>query len=205
MVFYIMYCRLGHDSNIPRVDQEGGGDVNGISHNCIYFMPQLGFHILNGETRSLERMTSLFLKMCQTITHNNYSIIYGLPKYSLYSQGKVLRILYRILPRSYKKNLSRVYILHPTTQFRACFKVSKLFFEDKIAEKVVFVNSIAHLQSVLSPLALKLPPALLQLEDAAQPQFPQPLPPMESLEVLFVRVVTVCDCVTVWLCGCVTV
>lgn len=151
-------------------------------------MPELGFHISHGDTASLERMTSLFLKMCRTISHNKYSIIYGLSKYSLYSQGKMFRILQRILPRRYKKNLSRIYILHPTTKFRACFKVSKLFFEDKIAEKVTFVSNIAQLQAVLSPLALKLPPALLQLEDAAQPHFSRPLPPMKPLEALFVSI-----------------
>lgn len=185
MVLY----RLGYDSNIPQAQRESGGDDDNIppTTNCVYFLPQLGFHISNGDTRSLERMTSLFLKVCRTIIHNNYSIIYGLPKYSLYSQGKVLRILCRILPRSYKKMLQKVYILHPTTKFRACFKVSKLFFEDKIANKVTFINSIAQLQTVLSPLAVKLPPALIQLEDASQPEYPQPLPPMQSLETLFVR------------------
>jgi hypothetical protein len=130
-------------------------------------------------------MVSLFLKLSQNIVHNNYSIIFGHSKYSLYSQGKLLRSLYRIMPRCYKKNLSRIYILHPTARLRMCFKISKLFMEDKIADKVFFFRSISQLQAVLSPAALRLPPALIRLEDAALPALP-PLPAMASLHDLYV-------------------
>ena len=155
------------------------------SFNCIYFVPQLGFNASNGDHTYLERMTALFLRTAQNVVHSKYSIVYGHSKYSLYSQAKTLRHLYRILPRHYKKHISRIYVLHPTPKSRAFFKISKLFIEDKIAEKVTFVHSISALQALLSPLALRLPPALLRLEDARLPT--AALPDMPSLVDLFVR------------------
>lgn len=128
---------------------------------------------------------SLFLKMSQTVVIRKYSIIYGHSKYSLFSQGRVLTRLYQVLPRRYKKNLTRIYVLHPTPKLRACFELSKLFVQDKVVGKLTFVKGILQLQRILYPLAVRLPPAAIQLEDSARPLT---LPPMPTLEDVYVSV-----------------
>ena len=183
------FNRLGHDSTIPRQEQAGEDEKNTL--NCIYFIPQLGFDASNGDKNYLERMISLFVKMSQDIVHNNYSIIYGSSKYSLFSQAKLMRRLYKALPRCYKKNLSRIYFLHPTSRFRTCVKILKMFLEDKVVAKITFINTISQLQSLLSPFDVQLPSALIQMEDEIQQQN---LPAMASLDDLYVSHVFFAKC-----------
>mmetsp|Transcript_19160 Transcript_19160/g.32071 ORF Transcript_19160/g.32071 Transcript_19160/m.32071 type:complete len:490 (-) Transcript_19160:1637-3106(-) len=165
-------------------DNEAAGEHPPRAPNCIYFIPQLGFKASNGDANYLERMTSLFLKLSRTVVQRKYSIIYAHSQYSLFAQGRVLKRLYRLLPRCYKKNLTRIYVLYPTPKLRACFQLSKLFIEDKVAGKLTFVKSLSHLQRALSPLAVKLPPTAIQLEDSARR--PHTLQLMPTLEEVYV-------------------
>lgn len=147
-------------------------------------MPQLGVKAAAGDPKNLERMTALFLKTCRSVIHSNYSVILGHSPYPLFSQGKMLRLLQRIVPRCYKKNLSRVYILHPTPRLRAIFTIRRLFVDEKFAQKVVFAHSISQLQAVLTPAGVPLPAQLLRLELSARPPVsPRDMPPLRDLYV----------------------
>lgn len=204
-VVNIQCVGLGYDYTISQDEKEaevdGSGDKSGVcdgldvndiaceepprSPNCIYIIPQLGFNASNGDATYLERMTSLFLKLSRAVVNRKYSIIYAHSKYSLFAQGRVLKRLYRSLPRCFKKNLARLYVLYPTPKLRACFHLSKLFLEDKVVGKLTFVKCWSQLQRVLSPLAVKLPPTAIQLEDSAR--HPPPLQSMPTLEEVYVE------------------
>lgn len=135
---------------------------------CIYVIPYLALKIQNSTYSSsqiLDDMLLLFFKIAESISHQPYSIVYGHSVFSLYSQVKMLRKVYKMLPRRYKKNLTDLYIVHPTPRVHFFFQMSKLFIGRHVTRIVKFIPSIAQFQRVVSPTALKLPPNFLLWED----------------------------------------
>lgn len=162
---------LGHDNTLSENDPTEDTQ----SPNCIYFIPQLGYSASNDNANSitnhkhviLERMTSLFLKKSQEVVTARYSIVYCHCASAFFSQAKILRHLYSVIPYCYRKNLSRLYVLHPTTGLKLFFRVSKWFFEEKAMEKICFFDNLFQFQRVVSPVSLRLPLSFVQWEDGA--------------------------------------
>ena len=135
---------------------------------CIYVIPELGLRMQTPTytTRQiLEDMLLLFFKVSENLVQSPYSIVYGHSIFSLYTQVKMLRRLYKMLPRRYKKNLSNLYILHPTARVHAFFQMSKVLLGRHVSRIVKFVPSIIEFQRYISPRRLMLPAAFIQWED----------------------------------------
>ena len=65
---------------------------------------------------------------------------------------------WRSLPRKYRKNLHRLYILHPSTAFRMQFWVSRLLLSRKFfANKLVYISTLPDLYSIFDSRTFYLP------------------------------------------------
>jgi hypothetical protein len=151
------------NANIIGVGQDSS------NQNCVYVIPRIGLELINQshtENEIIRDMSYLYVKIVSTLTDQPYSLIYCHYIFSVYTQVKMVRHLYKILPRRYKKNLNAIYIIHPTTRVHLFFKLSKLFSNNNVYAKCKFMKSISHLQLFISPLYMQLPLRYIQYDDS---------------------------------------
>lgn len=154
-------------SEILKCDCVSVGE-NSKGHSFFYVIPLLGLKSQNSaysEKQILEDMLLLFLKMADSVVKKPYSIVYGHSIFSFYSQVKMMRELFLILPRRYKKNIRELFIIHPTARVHMFFQMSKLFLGRHVSRIVKFLPSIAEVQKTLPHIPLRFPPLYIQWED----------------------------------------
>mmetsp|Transcript_4983 Transcript_4983/g.7610 ORF Transcript_4983/g.7610 Transcript_4983/m.7610 type:complete len:430 (-) Transcript_4983:146-1435(-) len=164
--------RVALSSDLDAVEGSGCVCVSEVDGHCyVFFIPIVGMGFSHRDRRSqaelLHMMSLLYLKKTRVAASSGYTLIYGHSRFSVYSHIKMLRELYNMLPRCYKKNLKQLYVLHPTPGLRAFFHMSKAFIGRHGMHKIQFVGSIAGLQRLL-PLAAwrhSLPASYLRWED----------------------------------------
>lgn len=143
-----------------------GKDI--LNNTCIYVLPRLALDLSDtrhSDADLLMDLTRAFVKISSTISNELYSVVYGHTMISLFLQLNMLRKLYHILPRRYKKNLTSIYILHPTKRVYLFLKLSK-FVGKSIYSKCKFLSSISQLQQFfVSPLSISFPLRYLAQED----------------------------------------
>lgn len=64
---------------------------------------------------------------------------------------------YKELDRNFRKNLKRLYVVHPTWTIRVIWNCFKPFISDKFKHKLVYISSLDRLAPALGLNNLKLP------------------------------------------------
>lgn len=72
---------------------------------------------------------------------------------------------YKELDRSFKKNLKKLYVVHPTIFIKFVWNFFKPFISEKFKNKLVYVSSIAELKSLLKLQTLNLPPVIVEFDE----------------------------------------
>lgn len=145
-----------------------GEDAEGLP--VIVFVPRLGFEYTNctndrEKDHHLKRMLLLFIKKADPIVSQRYTLIYAHTSLSILSQQPLVYKYYKMLPRAYKKNVHKVFVLHPTFLIKTFFEMGvRWFVKDKFFKKLNFVRSLAELQLKLPPRCTVMPPSLLLYE-----------------------------------------
>jgi hypothetical protein len=86
---------------------------------------------------------------------------------------------YKIFNRKYKKNLKRLYIVHPTFWVRTSFALFRPFLSAKFWRKLVYINDVDELDKTIDRSQITLP--RVALEHDAQASLPlQPAPRRSS-------------------------
>ncbi len=137
----------------------------------LFFAPRLGF--ANDLTlpqaqkdRELKRMMLYFIKIANSIVPGPYIMIYAHTPLTILSQQPIIYKYYKMLPREYKKNLLRLYIVHPNFLMRSFFEIGvRWFVSDKFYKKLHFVKTISELQDLVGINAVACPPLFFQNED----------------------------------------
>mmetsp|Transcript_5552 Transcript_5552/g.8449 ORF Transcript_5552/g.8449 Transcript_5552/m.8449 type:complete len:453 (+) Transcript_5552:9-1367(+) len=155
---------------------------DGEGRPVLVLAPKLGLVTGQRMNAQLRRIAQLFVREADRLVSGPYSLVYCHTHLSVLSQQSVVYEFYKILPRKYKKNLSKLYIVHPTMMIRLFFDVGvRWFISEKFYRKLTFVNSIASLQSYIPPVRTKLPPSLLHMEDSAMGVVAAPfMPPLSQ-------------------------
>ena len=127
-----------------------GMTSNGVP--ILAFIPLLGFEKLNCVTqedkdRTLKRMLLLFIKSADKIVQRGYILVFAYTALSILSQIPLVYKYYKMLPRSYKKNVRKLIVLHPAYLIRSFFEVGvRWFVKSKFYRKLHFLDSVVEVQ-----------------------------------------------------------
>jgi hypothetical protein len=130
----------------------------------------LGFEKLNTTTEAdkdkvLRRMLLMFIKEADEVVGNNFILVYVHTSLSILSQQPIIYKYYKMLPRSYKKNVQKLLVLHPTFLIRSFFEVGvRWFVKEKFYKKLTFVDSIVGVQNIIGATGTCLPASLIKYE-----------------------------------------
>lgn len=156
------------ETDMADLERSGCVGVGADNNNqpVLMFIPKLGFARTDKSDATLRRMLLLFIKTADSIVKQPYSICYAHTSLSILSQQPIVYRYYKMLPRAYKKNLQKLYVLQPTQIIRLFFEMGvRWFISEKFYRKLNFVDSIADYQSFVSPILCQLPHALIKSED----------------------------------------
>ncbi|CAI8000737.1 Rho GTPase-activating protein 1 [Geodia barretti] len=100
------------------------------------------------------------------IVEQDYTLLYC--HHGLRSHNKPsfswLRKVYAEMDRKYKKNIKKVYVLHPTNFIRVMLSLMKPFLNYKFGRKLSYVNRLAELEQVLYLDKLDIPDEVKQYD-----------------------------------------
>ncbi|KAI6657970.1 Rho GTPase-activating protein 1-like [Oopsacas minuta] len=112
----------------------------------------------------------LFEHMIHMLEHyveNDYTVVYF--HYGLNSANKPsirwLWTVYRALERKYKKNLKRLYIVHPTSLIKLVFTFFKPYISVKFGKKVQYINRMEELEDSLYLYQIDIPQEVRRYND----------------------------------------
>eukprot|EP01027_Heterolobosea_sp_BB2_P016239 GEZU01023132.1.p1 GENE.GEZU01023132.1~~GEZU01023132.1.p1 ORF type:complete len:597 (-),score=205.12 GEZU01023132.1:12-1802(-) len=114
----------------------------------------------------LERVLLYVIKKFDKVTEGEYVVVYCVnqapnvkrPEFSWLAQ------LYRTFTRKYKKNMKRLFIIHPTFWLKVIFRLFKPFVSGKFWKKVVYFDNVAKLFDYIDQSQISLPPDVLQYD-----------------------------------------
>jgi hypothetical protein len=140
-----------------------GTDADGSP--VIVFVPRIGFGYRDKSEEIVHQMLLYFVKVADEVAEDNYSLVYShINIHWLHRQPLIYRY-YNLLPRKYKKNIKKIYMLNPQIGIKMFFEFSRVFLSDKFYEKLVYVDGVAAFQKLVPPNLLSLPLAFLCTED----------------------------------------
>jgi Rho GTPase-activating protein 1 len=97
---------------------------------------------------------------------SDYTLVYfhhGLSSLNKPSLSWIYQV-YKELDRKYKKNLKKFFIVHPTTLVKAVFKFFRPLISYKFGRKLVYVNRLDELGTVLYTDQIDIPPEVIQYD-----------------------------------------
>jgi len=142
-----------------------GTDAN-TNTPVLMFIPKLGFARVDKSDATLRRMLLLFIKTADAVVKQPFSICYAHTTLSILSQMPLVHKYYKMLPRAYKKNLQKLYVLQPTQIIRVFFEMGvRWFVSEKFYRKLNFIDCISNFQRLVPPMMCQLPHGLLKSED----------------------------------------
>lgn len=107
------------------------------------------------------------IQKMEAYVQNDYVLVYfhqGLKDDSKPSVG-FLWNSYKELDRSFKKNLKRLCVVHPTMFIKIVWNFFKPFISVKFKNKLVYISSLKELQENLGLNSLKLPDSIYQFDE----------------------------------------
>lgn len=129
-------------------------------------IPSLGLSRNERPELLFRRMLLLFLLKTHEIVGSNYSVFYdSSTSIDLINQYPLIYKFYSILPRAYKKNLQKMYIVHPNIGMKMFFEFARVFLSHKFYNKLCLLETILDFQRIINPTQLLLPIKFLRKED----------------------------------------
>lgn len=155
---FIKHLTDARNENLSDIERSGCTTIHydeTLGHSVIIFIPKLAFHALRTETEEVitRKILLHFVKVTTELVQSDYSIIYCHTAVSILSQQSLILEYYKIMPRRYKKNLKKMFILHPQFGIKLFFEFTKLFVSAKFYNKLVYVENITMLQKIFPPYA----------------------------------------------------
>ena len=143
-----------------------GTGVDREGNNVIILIPSVVFANTKDYDTHLRRLFLLFVKKAHDLVQEPYILVYCHTHLPILSQQRFIFSIHKMLPRTYKKNLEKLIVVHPTFLIKAFFEGVRWFISDKFYRKLSFVSSVAELQSIIPPSNIPLPATFLAAEDA---------------------------------------
>ena len=128
-------------------------------------VPSLGLKPSEKPDITFRKMLLLFIRRANAIVGSPYAIVYAHTSIDIINQYPLIYKFYSILPHSYKKNLQRMYIIHPNTGIKMFFEFARVFLSHKFYNKLCLLDSILEFQKIISPKQLNFPLKFYRRED----------------------------------------
>lgn len=128
-------------------------------------IPGLGLKVNEKPEVTFRLMLLLFIRKAHEIVGSAYAVVYAHTSIDFINQYPLIYKFYSILPHSYKKNLQRMYILHPNTGIKMFFEFARVFLSKKFYSKLVLLDSILDFQRIIPPTRLSFPLKFYRRED----------------------------------------
>lgn len=168
---YNRYLRMARDEDLRDMAElnfiyESGEDSLGRPVICL-----IASHLPAETPESLHRVLLYIIKTLDPIVEQDFNLIYF--HTNIQSRNKPsfswLREVYSIFNRKYKKNMKRVFIVHPTFWVRTVLAFARLFVSRKVWRKVHYSGKLMDLYQEFDPRGLRIPAQILEYD---QDQFP---------------------------------
>jgi hypothetical protein len=161
------YLKEAKETDLSDIDRTGcvsqGRDMK--NDHVIIMIPHLGINKVDKPEVSFRKMLLLFLLKTNEMVGAAYSVVYAHTPVDLMNQYPLIYKFYSILPRAYKKNLQKMYIIHPNMGIRMFFEFARVFLSHKFYNKLCLLESIIDFQKIIFPTQLSLPLKFLRRED----------------------------------------
>eukprot|EP01038_Epipyxis_sp_PR26KG_P009175 gene9175-12373_t len=161
------HLREANELDLSELEQSGSIS-QGVDQNnnvVIVVIPRLGYRSDEKSETIFRNTLLLFIRKTNEIVGHPYSIVYAHTSIDLINQYPLIYKFYSILPRSYKKNLLKMYIIHPNVAIRMFFEFARVFLSAKFYNKLVLSDNILDFQKLIPPTQLALPLKFLRKED----------------------------------------
>lgn len=164
---YLNNLRQAQEADLSFVENSGcvSQGRNEAGQPVLAFFPSIGFGYRDKSEELLRQMLLLFIKTADLVVNQPYSIVYAHASVSWANQQPVIYDYYKILPRKYKKNLQRIYVMHPQSSVKMFFEITKMFLSPKFYDKLQFIETVAEFQTIVPSTLLQLPYSFIQAED----------------------------------------
>lgn len=149
-----------------------GGYLNAGSHNAIIvfsacFLPH------HGRVDYNYVMDNLFLYVLSTLDQlvtEDYVLVYlhGGTAKDCMPTFPWLKRCYQMIDRKLRKNLKRLYLVHPTFWLKTIVFMTKPFISSKFSKKLAFINSLAELFDILPLEVASIPERVKQYDRIKQ-------------------------------------
>ena len=133
--------------------------------HIIIMIPSLGLRPSEKPEVMFRKMLLLFIRRANEIVGSPYAVVYAHTSLDIRNQYPLIYKFYSILPHSYKKNLQRMYIIHPNTGIKMFFEFARVFLSHKFYNKLCLLDSILEFQKIISPKQLNFPLKFYRRED----------------------------------------
>lgn len=164
--FYV-YLKEAQTTDLTDIERTGcisaGRDLKG--HPVIVLIPVLGTSSGEKIDVSFRKMLLLFIKKAHDIVGSNYAVVYAHTNVDIINQYPLIYKFYSVLPREFKKNLTKMYVIHPNVALKMFFEFARVFLSHKFYSKLVLLDSILEFQKFVPPTQLMLPLRFLRKED----------------------------------------
>jgi len=164
---FYSYLKEAQQTDLTDVERTGcvssGKDLK--SNPVIVLIPMLGMHAGEKIEASFRRMLLLFIRKANDLVGTNYSVVYAHTNVDIINQYPLIYKFYSVLPRAYKKNLQKMFVIHPNMGIKMFFEFARVFLSHKFYSKLVLLDSILDFQKLIPPTQLALPLKFLRKED----------------------------------------
>lgn len=135
------------------------------NNHIVIMIPSLGFKNNEKPEHIFRKMLLLFIRKANEMVGDAYSIVYAHTSIDIINQYPLIYKFYSILPRTYKKNLQKMYIIHPNYGIKMFFEFARVFLSHKFYSKLCLLESIFEFQKIIPPTIIALPLKFLRKED----------------------------------------
>lgn len=164
--FYV-YLKEAQATDLTDIERTGcisaGRDLKG--NPVIVLIPVLGVTPGDKVEVSYRKMLLLFIRKAHEIVGSNYAVVYAHTNVDIINQYPLIYKFYSVLPREFKKNLTKMYVIHPNVGLKMFFEFARVFLSHKFYSKLVLLDSILEFQRLIPPMQLMLPLRFLRKED----------------------------------------
>lgn len=172
-------------SNSSNSTQSFQSSLNSPSSNnlpIILFIPELALNKNISMNGQLKRLVLYFLKLTFNISLSSYSLIYAHTNLSIISQNTLIQQFHKTLPITIRKNIKKLYVLHPTFLIKFFYETAgKWFLSQKFYRKLSFYDTTHDFQATPNAPLVTFPPIFIKTEDLTLGFRPvESLPPLSN-------------------------
>lgn len=164
---FVEYLIEAQQTDLTEIERSGcvsqGMDLK--NNSVIIMIPSLGLNRVERPEVIFRKMLLLFLRKTHETVGNAYSIVYAHTNIDIMNQYPLIYKFYSILPRSYKKNLLKMYVVHPNVGIKMFFEFARVFLSHKFYAKLCLLDNILDFQRIVPPTKIMLPLKFLYRED----------------------------------------